>query len=278
MLLSQCSSAGACTYTFQHAIPSGATGTFAIGAEAERTETVLPGTVTQISVTTGSPNPVMYFAVNGSSPQPRRTVVSTANCDTCHANLQAHGGLRNNTQYCVFCHNPADTDASQRPSAVVAPDVTQPPQGINFPLMIHKIHTGENLEAQFGQDYVVVGFAGATTASQRHSRLCRHPSRIPGVRYPAMGPTGNVRDTAECYMCHVNGSESVLPIGGYPVVHPQGLENPTPPVTSACTACHLNQSAYAHAAANTSSQFGESCDVCHGTGAAFSATQMHAGQ
>ena len=33
---SQCSSSGACTYTFQHAIPAGATGTYAIGAEAER--------------------------------------------------------------------------------------------------------------------------------------------------------------------------------------------------------------------------------------------------
>jgi hypothetical protein len=78
-------------------------------------------------------------------------------------------------------------------------------------------------------------------------------------------------------MCHINGSEAVLPIGKNPVTDPQGLLNPAPATTSACTACHLNQSAYAHAVVNTSSQFGESCDICHGTGAAFSATQVHAG-
>ena len=92
-----------------------------------------------------------------------------------------------------------------------------------------------------------------------------------------MGPTGAVQDTAECYVCHVNGSESVLPIGKNAVTDPEGLLNPAPATTSACTACHLNQSTFAHAVSNTSSQFGESCDVCHGTGAAFSATQVHAG-
>jgi hypothetical protein len=70
----------------------------------------------------------------------------------------------------------------------------------------------------------------------------------------------------------------MLPIGKNPVVDPQGLLNPAPATTSACTACHLNKSAFAHAAVNTDPQFGESCDVCHGTGAAFSATQVHAGQ
>jgi hypothetical protein len=93
-----------------------------------------------------------------------------------------------------------------------------------------------------------------------------------------MGPTGNVQDTTECYLCHVNGSEAVLPIGKNAVTDPQGLLNPAPATTSACTACHLNQSAYAHASANTDPKFGESCDVCHGTGAAFDATQVHAGK
>ena len=93
-----------------------------------------------------------------------------------------------------------------------------------------------------------------------------------------MRPTGAVQDTAQCYMCHVNGSEAILPIGKNPVVDSQGLLNPAPTTTSACTACHLNQSAFAHAAVNTDPKFGESCDVCHGTGAAFSATQVHAGR
>jgi cytochrome c5 len=40
----------------------------------------------------------------------------------------------------------------------------------------------------------------------------------------------------------------------------------------------LNQSAYAHASANTDPKFGESCDVCHAAGAAFDATKVHAGK
>jgi hypothetical protein len=34
----------------------------------------------------------------------------------------------------------------------------------------------------------------------------------------------------------------------------------------------------AHAVLNTSAQFGESCTVCHGAGAAYDATTVHIGQ
>src|SRR5450756_1390546 len=43
--LSKCGQDGTCTYTFTHAIPAGAKGTFAIGVEARRALVVLPGTV-----------------------------------------------------------------------------------------------------------------------------------------------------------------------------------------------------------------------------------------
>ena len=39
----QCNTAGTCTYTFQHAIPADAKGSFAIGIESRRTETLLAG-------------------------------------------------------------------------------------------------------------------------------------------------------------------------------------------------------------------------------------------
>lgn len=273
-----CDSASNCTYTFTHAIPAKATGTYSIAVESERLETVLPGTVVQVTAETGTPNQEMYFSVDGSAVLPRRTVVSTANCNNCHVYLQGHGARRNDVQYCVFCHNPSDTDAATRASATNPADQAASPQAINMPLMVHKIHTGLNLAANFNQDYIVVGFGGS-----RHdfgAAFAPVPSSIPntGVRFPAMGPTGAVQDTAECYVCHVNGSEAVLPIGKNAVVDPQGLLNPAPATTSACTACHLNQSAYAHASVNTDPKFGESCDICHGTGAAYSATQVHAGQ
>jgi OmcA/MtrC family decaheme c-type cytochrome len=179
--------------------------------------------------------------------------------------------------YCVLCHNPSNTDSSTRPSSTVAAQQLLPPQAINFALMIHKIHTGVNLEANFKQDYLVIGHGGSQ--NDFGAAFASVPASIPntGVRYPAMGPTGSVQDTAECYMCHTGGSEAVLPIGKNAVTDPQGLLNPSPTTTSACTACHLDTATFAHAVQNTSPQFGESCAVCHGTGAAYSATAVHAG-
>jgi len=273
-----CGSDGTCMYTFQHAIPGNATGTYAIGIEGRLTATLLPGTVTQMTVNYGGKNQVIYFSVDGSPVSARRTVVALSNCNNCHAFLQVHGSLRNNTEYCVFCHNPSNTDAATRAMASNPDDKAAPPQGINFALMVHKIHTGLNLETNFNQDYVIVGFRGS------HNSFGKAFAPVPGsiantgVRYPAMGPTGATQDTALCYLCHANGSEAVLPIGKNAVSDPQGLLNPAPATTSACTACHLAQSAYAHASANTDPKFGESCDVCHGAGAAFDATEVHAGQ
>ena len=45
-----CSGSGSCTYTFTHAIPAAATGTYTIGGEARMNVTVLAGTTTQQTV------------------------------------------------------------------------------------------------------------------------------------------------------------------------------------------------------------------------------------
>src|SRR5438132_1709302 len=82
-----------------------ATGTYAIGIEARRTEVLLPGTTSQQSVQYGAINKVTYFSVDGSAVQPRRPVVAINNCNQCHVALSVHGGLRNQTEYCVMCHN-----------------------------------------------------------------------------------------------------------------------------------------------------------------------------
>jgi OmcA/MtrC family decaheme c-type cytochrome len=261
---SSCSADGTCQYTFTHAVPAKATGSYAIGIEGRLTATLLPGTTQQMTTTYGGVNQVIYFSTDGTPVQPRRTVVALSNCNNCHAKLEVHGNLRNNTAYCVICHNPSNTDFTQRPSAVVASDRTLPNQAINFALLAHKIHTGVNL-ATFNQTYVIVGFGGS------HNDFS-------GVRFPAMSPTGAVHDTTDCGLCHTGGSQAVFPIGKNPVTDPQGLLNPAPATTSACTACHLNTSAMAHAQANTDPKFGESCDVCHASGAAFDVNQVHAGQ
>jgi len=257
-----CDSNGNCSYTFTHAVPSAATGTYAIGVEARRTETVLAGTTSQQSIQYGAPNKVVYFSVDGSPVASRRAVVALSNCNQCHVALSIHGTLRNNTEYCVMCHNPANTDASTRASATNAADKAAPPQGINFNLLVHRIHTGVNQAAN--RPYIVVGFGGS------HNDFS-------DVLFPALGPTGEASDTANCSLCHVNGSEqSDLALTGLnPVTDPQGPINPVQPFTSACTGCHMDIATASHALSNTSS-LGEACNVCHGTNGAFSVDQVHA--
>ncbi len=257
-----CSSSGACAYTFTHAIPAAATGTYTMGGEARMNVTVLAGTTSQQTVQSGAKNPVVNFSVDGTAVTPRRTVVALSNCNHCHVALSLHGGLRNNTEYCVLCHNPSNTDASRRASATVAADKAAPPQGINFNLLVHRIHDGVNAAADGAKNpYIVVGFGGS------HNDFS-------DVLYPALSPSGSATYLQNCSMCHVNGSEANLPIGLNQVTDPQGWINPVQAVASACSGCHVAKDAGAHFLANTDS-LGESCTVCHQSGAAFDVDQVH---
>jgi OmcA/MtrC family decaheme c-type cytochrome len=243
----KCSPDGTCTYTFTHAVPAGATGTYAIGIEARRGITLQPGTVHETTSQYGADNKVFYFSVDGSPIVKRRKVVDIAKCNACHTRLSMHGENRNQTEYCVLCHNPSQTDRAN------------PAQAVNFSLFIHKIHFGDNLQAA-NATYVVSG------------------NDFSDVRFPVLSNTGNPGDTAKCYVCHVNGSEAVFPIGLKPVKNPQGLLDPTPATTAACTACHVSKSAMAHAQSQTDPNLGETCDVCHSASAEFSVIKMHAGK
>jgi len=230
----QCDTGGTCTYTFRHAIPADAKGSFAIGIESRRTETLLAGTTDQMDVRYGAVNKVFYFSVDGSPVQPRRTVAETASCNHCHTLLSFHGDNRNQVQMCVLCHNPSFTTTPDDPN--------QPASGINFNLLVHRIHS----------------------ANRNFSE----------VRYPAMSPQGGPGDTRNCAMCHVNDSQTT-PAGIRDVLDPQGFINPAKPVTSSCVGCHVTAPTSAHALANTNS-IGESCTVCHGPDSTFAVDKVHA--
>ena len=257
---SSCGADGTCTYTFKHAVPANATGSFAIGVEARRSETLLAGTTSQQVVQYGAKNQVLYFSVDGSPVAPRRAVVAIDNCNQCHVALSVHGGLRNQTEYCVLCHNPSNTDISVRPAATTVADRALPPQGINFNLLVHRIHFGKNLPAN--RPYVVVGFGGS------HNDFS-------GTLFPAMSPTGAATDTRYCANCHVNGSEQNLPLGLNAATDPQGPINPIPAISSACSGCHVQIATASHMLANTTS-LGESCTVCHAAGTVEAVGQAHA--
>ncbi|MGA3201971.1 MAG: OmcA/MtrC family decaheme c-type cytochrome [Bryobacteraceae bacterium] len=262
-----CDNNGTCQYTFTNIVPANATGTYAIGIEARETQVLNTDTAGTQSITYGAPNVVSYFSVDGSPVTPRRTVVALANCNKCHQTLQVHGALRNNTEYCVLCHNPSNTDASTRAMATVASDKAAPPQGINFNLLVHRIHDGINMQA-FGRTYIVVGYGGS------HNDFS-------GTLFPALSPAGAATDLENCSLCHVNTSEQAdLTLTGlHQVTDPQGPINPIQPIASACSGCHVDLPSAAHFLANTVTLGGqqvESCAVCHSSGAAYAVDAVHA--
>jgi OmcA/MtrC family decaheme c-type cytochrome len=269
-LAASCNAAGSCTYTFTHAIPAAAMGTYTIGGEARMTVTVMAGAPVQQSVNESPLNPVVNFSVDGSAVAPRRTVVALANCNACHVDLLLHGGLRSNTEYCVLCHNPSNADFTQRPNAVVVSERTQPFQGINFNLLVHRLHDGVNAALDpLGPPkypYIVVGYMGSS-------------NDFSGTLFPVMSPAGDATYMQDCAVCHVNGSEQNLPVGLNPVQDPQGwiqgaTGQPVQPVSSACSGCHVSEGESSHFLANTDI-LGESCDVCHAAGAAFAVDVVH---
>ena len=146
-------------------------------------------------------------------------------CNGCHTLSLAARRKPQPDRACACCATTrARTTASYASVRSTPADKTLPPQAVNFALMVHKIHTGENMTTDFNQTYTIVGFGGS------HNDFT-------DVRYPAMGPTGASGDTAKCYMCHVNGSEAVLPDRQEPVRIRRAAE-PGAGHHSACTACH----------------------------------------
>jgi OmcA/MtrC family decaheme c-type cytochrome len=258
-----CSNDGTCSYTFTHAIPSDARGTFSIGIESRQSATLNAGTTREMATQYGADNKVMNFSVDGSPVTPRRTVVAIEKCNGCHTRLSMHGENRNQIQQCVLCHNPSMDDSPVRGQARDAAQQGMKPLSVNFAYMIHNIHTGEELNAQ-NRSYVVIGNGGSVNDFSE-------------VRYPAMSMSGAVGDRSNCSMCHV-GTSYTLPLkpGLNQVSNPQGPMEVMGPVTAACTGCHGTPSAVSHAAINSHGEYGESCEVCHGANAEFSVDKMHA--
>jgi OmcA/MtrC family decaheme c-type cytochrome len=237
---------GAFTYTFQYKIPAAATGTYAVGTEGYVMETITGVTT---PVRDAAFNPVAYVALDGGTPDPRRQVVDLNNCDACHKNLSAHGGNRQNTEYCVLCHNPATSDIANRPADMGAP------QSIAFRVLIHGLHSGASLE----QLPFTVWGKGAT------------PADFSDVVFP-----GNL---AACQTCHKPGTYGLpLAEGIQPLTFSKDgttILSSILPTRSVCASCHDAADAQGHYELMTTASGIETCDVCHGAGAEFDVNKVH---
>ncbi|MCG3199648.1 MAG: hypothetical protein GHCLOJNM_04172 [bacterium] len=231
---------GTRSYSFTSPVPSDVTGTLGFAMEARGNAVTIGGE----SVRAAAQNPVVYVEL-AKAVHPRREVIDWNKCLKCHDVLSLHGDNRNEYMFCVMCHRPNGTDISRRPAG------TLPEETIDFRVMIHKIHSGEELE----KPYTVYGFGNT-------------PHDYTEVLFP-----GNRRD---CESCHRPGT--------YDLPLPEGLANVAiiggvtdfQPINATCISCHDNDEAAVHMESMIALSNGiETCVECHGPAERWSVDVVH---
>lgn len=258
-------------YKMATPVPLLSQGSYAVGMEGY----IQPGGTGAPRFAT--PNPITYVAVTDAAPEPRREIVDNALCNNCHYKLQAHGGNRNNPQYCTFCHNP-NQPGDERIERFESKTVEA--SSLDMRHFIHRIHTGEELA---NKPYILGGNPTPTKANPAGT-----PIDFGEVRFPG--------DRKACWTCHKADSYMLpLPEGSLPskMQTLSCVEDPAAdadaycdqrvvsaetflwPEASACTGCHDAKAVVAHAETNTAQSGAEACATCHGTGKEYDVQLVH---
>jgi hypothetical protein len=114
-------------------------GTYTIGIEARQDFSL--GTEDLRDVTNATTN----FLFGGADTLEPREVVTDANCNSCHGELQAHGGGRRDTRLCALCHTAGAEDKNTAGVAGGTPGVS-----IELGVMLHRIHNARHLPSVVG--------------------------------------------------------------------------------------------------------------------------------
>jgi OmcA/MtrC family decaheme c-type cytochrome len=289
---------GVSIYTFKSTIPPNATGTYVIGIEGYKCAAIEganqsrggtnctgtrdgngngredPGEIFNEIRDVGH-NEVAEFAVTDAAPVARRQPVTIAQCSVCHGefskDFNVHGGIRNDTKFCPVCHNPSNDTLSRQlpPEGELA--LTSP---IDFKVMIHKIHRGENLTSP----YVLYGRPTGTFPDQASTAADFSELLFPG-------------DLRDCEECHVPATYVLSP--GEGVLQPGVLGSTTrqfmrgekdltvldvfttPPTIAVCTSCHDDVDFTTGANHPPGPASEDSCVNCHGVGRPLSVERTH---
>ncbi len=272
LLLSGPDEDGLFEFTFPAPLPSDAMGTWSLGAEARRSVTLATAEedVTK-TVNEAAVNPVVTFTTDDSTAEPRRVVTEDAKCQNCHGEFSRgfsiHGNLRNQIEYCVLCHNPNASDVARRSRDAAAVARGEETATIDFKVMIHKIHTGEELEQQ---PYVIYGFGAP-------------PANFTAIDFGEVLFPG---DRRHCQTCHAEETYLLPPYPGTalgtqmahldPATGREVVDGRRGAVASVCVSCHDGDDTAAHVATQTAPNGDEACTVCHSEDREFSVSSSHA--
>jgi OmcA/MtrC family decaheme c-type cytochrome len=163
----------------------------------------------------------------------RRDIVDVTSCFSCHAKFEFHGEGRQDTKYCVVCHNdqrkygyanstePFNPTTGQRKIADRAVG--------DFPSFIHKLHMGEELSKP-GYQYAGVLFNEVTYPQDHRNCVKCHTA---STATPQGDNWFNRPNRMACGGCHDNidfatGTNS----------HPGGAAHSVQTSDAACAGCH----------------------------------------
>jgi OmcA/MtrC family decaheme c-type cytochrome len=231
----------------------------------------------------------LAVGVGANKATPRRSLVDSAKCLTCHERLALHGGSRvDNPDQCVLCHNTQMTSSNTTMGYIKNLSTTtagnwvmttaDDPLGhytsekpMNLKDLVHGIHAGAERSDPFN---FIRGNPNPGGSGQGAYEF--GSDEFPGK-------------LADCMACHKTGSFNVVtnPSALWTVVKANaetqaaGVMDPAlmsriAPNTAACGSCHDSDEAKAHFNLNTSFGLGsESCSVCHGPGRSEDVAVVH---
>ncbi len=206
---------GEYVYTFRTKAPAGfdRTATHSVGLWAARNLSEF-----DLDSIINYDDDVYTWVPDGSPVTVKRDVIKTATCNKCHDPLSAHDNRRS-VELCVLCHTPQSVD----------PDTGNT---VDFPVMIHKIHMGEELPSvRAGKPYRIIGYEQAV-----HD--------YSSVAFPA--------DTRNCTFCHEQNTGAAQ------------ANAFLKPNRAACGACHDNVNfATGEHHANLPQVSDNQCGTCH---------------
>jgi OmcA/MtrC family decaheme c-type cytochrome len=176
-------------------------------------------------------NATYTFVPGGGEVASGREIVQTATCNQCHNKISAHGS-RIETKLCVTCHNPGSWVKG-------TPNVP-----VDFKVMIHKIHQGEELPSVIaGVPYkignadfsdVVFPYSAVALGDTRACTKCHDGTAAQADNWK------NQPSKAACSACHddVYFGASPDPLKLYQTVSHATLSGIADPADSTCTLCH----------------------------------------